>query len=165
MFCPQCKAEYRPGFTECSDCNVALVERWSRPVDAEDNEDDQPEVVFRAADIVEANLVRSLLEASGIEVYISDESHIVPVDGIVLAVPRTQEGSALDILRDYPANTDVPMGTLSQIEAEVDALPLAEQEDLLRHLTDRLRESKSQAASAPTQNTSKSSPDDDARKT
>ncbi len=27
MFCPQCKAEYRPGFSRCSDCEVDLVER------------------------------------------------------------------------------------------------------------------------------------------
>jgi hypothetical protein len=27
MFCPNCEAEYRPGFTRCSDCDVALVER------------------------------------------------------------------------------------------------------------------------------------------
>jgi hypothetical protein len=25
MFCPNCKAEYREGFTKCSDCGVALV--------------------------------------------------------------------------------------------------------------------------------------------
>jgi hypothetical protein len=25
MFCPECKAEYRPGFTRCSDCDVSLV--------------------------------------------------------------------------------------------------------------------------------------------
>jgi hypothetical protein len=25
MFCPQCQAEYRPGFTRCSDCGVDLV--------------------------------------------------------------------------------------------------------------------------------------------
>jgi hypothetical protein len=29
MFCPQCRAEYRPGFTHCSDCDVDLVERLS----------------------------------------------------------------------------------------------------------------------------------------
>jgi hypothetical protein len=27
MTCPQCYAEYRPGFTTCSDCNVALVDQ------------------------------------------------------------------------------------------------------------------------------------------
>jgi hypothetical protein len=26
VFCPQCKAEYRPGFTHCGDCDVDLVE-------------------------------------------------------------------------------------------------------------------------------------------
>jgi hypothetical protein len=26
MFCPQCNAEYRPGFTRCSDCGVDLVQ-------------------------------------------------------------------------------------------------------------------------------------------
>lgn len=26
MFCPQCNAEYRPGFTHCSDCDVDLVQ-------------------------------------------------------------------------------------------------------------------------------------------
>jgi hypothetical protein len=25
MFCPLCKAEYRQGFTACSDCHIALV--------------------------------------------------------------------------------------------------------------------------------------------
>ena len=27
MYCPECRAEYRPGFTRCSDCDVPLVER------------------------------------------------------------------------------------------------------------------------------------------
>jgi hypothetical protein len=29
MICPQCKAEYRPGFTRCADCGVELV--WEQP--------------------------------------------------------------------------------------------------------------------------------------
>lgn len=31
MFCPQCKAEYRSGFTRCLDCNVDLVEYPPEP--------------------------------------------------------------------------------------------------------------------------------------
>jgi hypothetical protein len=32
MFCPQCKAEYRQGFTHCADCDVDLV--WELPPEA-----------------------------------------------------------------------------------------------------------------------------------
>jgi hypothetical protein len=32
MYCPQCKAEYRRGFTRCSDCDVELVENYVEAV-------------------------------------------------------------------------------------------------------------------------------------
>jgi hypothetical protein len=32
MFCPQCKAEYRQGFTRCTDCDVELVEHYVEAV-------------------------------------------------------------------------------------------------------------------------------------
>jgi len=32
MICPECKAEYRPGFTRCADCDVDLV--WETPQEA-----------------------------------------------------------------------------------------------------------------------------------
>jgi hypothetical protein len=35
MLCPKCRAEYRPGFTRCSDCDVELVEELP-PVDPQD---------------------------------------------------------------------------------------------------------------------------------
>jgi len=36
MFCPQCRAEYRPGFTRCADCDVDLVNDLpAEPDDAE----------------------------------------------------------------------------------------------------------------------------------
>jgi len=37
MFCPQCKAEYRPGFTRCTDCDVDLVE--ALPITSETDEE------------------------------------------------------------------------------------------------------------------------------
>jgi hypothetical protein len=30
MFCPQCRVEYRPGFTHCADCDVDLVEEVTK---------------------------------------------------------------------------------------------------------------------------------------
>lgn len=31
MFCPECRAEYRPGFTHCTDCDVDLVTELPKP--------------------------------------------------------------------------------------------------------------------------------------
>ena len=36
MFCPQCGAEYRPGFVQCSDCLVPLVDRPREDPESED---------------------------------------------------------------------------------------------------------------------------------
>lgn len=47
MYCPECKAEYRPGFTTCSDCQVALV--ISLPVENSGAEIDPSELVDEAS--------------------------------------------------------------------------------------------------------------------
>lgn len=63
MFCPECGAEYREGFTECSDCGVALVD--TKPAEAEHPEG--PFVtVFESADASLLPVVESLLDSAGI---------------------------------------------------------------------------------------------------
>ena len=46
MFCPNCRAEYRPGFARCSDCEVELVEILPppNPQDPELNENERPDL-------------------------------------------------------------------------------------------------------------------------
>ena len=67
MFCPQCKAEYRVGFTRCSDCGVALVNRLPA---------EPPRLVESPAELVvvrtyqnrfEADVAKTALDAAGIE--------------------------------------------------------------------------------------------------
>jgi hypothetical protein len=48
MFCPQCKAEYRQGFTRCSDCDVELV--YALPQDSEQQAADERGGEFAGGD-------------------------------------------------------------------------------------------------------------------
>ena len=74
MFCPKCGAEYRQGFAECSDCQVALVPDpppgSPAPIGPEDLED----IEFTAFTPANAGVIRSILEAEGIEYFLADEN-------------------------------------------------------------------------------------------
>ena len=60
MFCPLCKAEYRDGFTQCSDCHIPLA--------ASKQEADRQTVasVWKGGDKVAFELVLSALEQAEI---------------------------------------------------------------------------------------------------
>jgi hypothetical protein len=46
MICPACKTEYRPGFEQCADCKVPLVETLPQPAPpAADYAEARPEAV------------------------------------------------------------------------------------------------------------------------
>ncbi len=77
MFCPECKAEYRDGFTTCSDCDVelvdALVEPEPEPADADSEEIlaiENPVEIGRFLDVRQAEFAVSVLDGSGIKAYI-----------------------------------------------------------------------------------------------
>ena len=50
MFCPKCRAEYRDGFTRCSDCAVALVADPPplSPHDPDLRENERPDLARRS---------------------------------------------------------------------------------------------------------------------
>lgn len=69
-YCPECKYEYREGIIMCPDCSVKLVGSLSaenQPANETTNE--YLVSVFSTDSQIEANLVKGMLEASGIEVY------------------------------------------------------------------------------------------------
>jgi Putative prokaryotic signal transducing protein len=83
MFCPQCKAEYRVGFTRCSDCDVELVDHLPieklstapirRTFEADRFALEAELVVIRTyQNAIEADLAKSALEAAGIPTILSD---------------------------------------------------------------------------------------------
>ena len=69
-YCPQCGSEYRPGFERCPDCDEALVDDVPT-VSAEPRSSVptlvQREVVFSTGRRIDAEMVRGLLEAHGLD--------------------------------------------------------------------------------------------------
>lgn len=65
MYCPQCGAEFREGFTECSDCQVPLTNA-PPPVEAPEP-DMKLETIFETTDPGLLSVAKSILESAGVE--------------------------------------------------------------------------------------------------
>ncbi len=78
MFCPNCAAEYREGFTECSDCGVALVPE--RPP-SNQHPHDKLIAVFETTDVTLLPVIKSVLQSAEIPFFVrGDEAMgILPV--------------------------------------------------------------------------------------
>src|ERR1051326_1390180 len=72
MFCPECRSEYRPGFKECSECHVPLVE--TLPPIAEPTLEIEVVTGYRSTDPALTMLARSLLDSAGIPYTLNREN-------------------------------------------------------------------------------------------
>jgi hypothetical protein len=111
MFCPECKAEYRRGFTKCRDCDVELVDTLKEPehgrVESREFSDaDNPIEIARFLDIRQADFAVSVLEGSGIKAYLDQAftGNMVPYlmlgsGGIRLVVRAEDRERAIEILQ------------------------------------------------------------------
>jgi hypothetical protein len=106
MICPNCKAEYKAGFTRCSDCDVDLVDRLpSQPESPGHDEFPAYVPVTTAQGQLETGQIQSFLESNGIPSEIRGESfrtvYGLVVDGlgaVDVLVPKEQAATALDLL-------------------------------------------------------------------
>ncbi len=73
-WCPECGAEYREGFTRCSDCDVALTDAPPQPAEASAGAEWVTAASYRTVE--EAHLARGLLEENGIPATVVDR-HVV----------------------------------------------------------------------------------------
>jgi hypothetical protein len=100
MFCPQCKAEYLDGITECVDCRVPLVRTIPPEPDHSTNGFVRVLSTYNAADIA---IVKSILDDAEVSYYFDGEAFngVSPlIQPAVLYVARDQEEDARDALRD-----------------------------------------------------------------
>jgi hypothetical protein len=77
MFCPRCEAEFRSGFTLCSDCDVPLVDALPEaPVEAFDAQTDLGDLVplRKVSEPALLPVLTSLLESEDIPFFVQGET-------------------------------------------------------------------------------------------
>ena len=112
MFCPECRAEYRRGFTKCRDCDVDLVDSLAEPEpqqcggrSKEFLVDNRVEI-SRFLDVRQAEFAVSVLEGSGVEACIDQSfiGYIAPhymlgSGGVRLLVRAEDKERAIEVLQ------------------------------------------------------------------
>jgi hypothetical protein len=108
MFCPQCRTEYRDGFTECADCRVALV-----PALAIEVQNSAPDLVavFESSDSFTVGLAKGSLEDAGIPFWMLDDetgAHLalspVMFPSCQLLVNKDREAEARELLESLESS-------------------------------------------------------------
>ena len=106
MYCPQCRVEYRDGFTECSDCHVLLLAGTPPPEPADSFDPALGlAVVLETNDGIQLALAKGLLEDAGIPFFVLGQitTLIQDVDPYLhkwfrVQVPRDREAEARELL-------------------------------------------------------------------
>ena len=95
MFCPECHCEYRDGFLQCADCDVALVATLIEPAIDEAPAEEHSWVGFSVPDATVLATARSVLEGSNIPFHVVDEFSRKNVPQIVVPQARSEDVEAL----------------------------------------------------------------------
>jgi hypothetical protein len=99
MYCPDCRSEYRPGFTRCKDCDIDLVVEL--PVETKPEFVDLVEVLS-TADAGQITLVKSILDAEEIPYLAQGENFALARNiAVRFLVPRDYLDDAKDVLIDF----------------------------------------------------------------
>jgi hypothetical protein len=116
VYCPECRVEYRDGFTECSDCQVPLSAGTPAPEPAGPFDPSLDlVVVLETNDRIQLALAKGLLEDAGISFFVLGQiaTLVQDVDGFLnkwvqLQVPRDRETEARELLELLHAETIPP---------------------------------------------------------
>ena len=115
MYCPECRTEYREGFTECADCRVPLLP--GTPPAERDQFDPALDlvVVLDANDPVQLALAKGLLDDAGIPYFVLGRitTLVNDVDPLLrkwlrVQVPRDREAEAREVLEPLLSPETIP---------------------------------------------------------
>lgn len=110
MFCPSCKAEYKPGHTECADCGAELVHELPSEQSAKHRltpeDEDQASLVevFSTYSQADVMLVKALLNAEEIPYHLQGElfhGSGIYVTPVTLYVARSEADRVRETLKDH----------------------------------------------------------------
>ena len=99
MVCPQCRARYREGVVECSECHITLVDRL---------DDDGVDVLVQTGinNPIAIGLAASLLQEAGIPYFVMDQNSTAQQESgncfgwWSVRVPKEKEAEAREILQN-----------------------------------------------------------------
>ncbi len=109
MFCPQCKSEYRPGFTRCADCGVELVDRLpDEPHQVRERIPDNVKLVpvLQTEDQADIISIKMALDPEGIEYILQGETMMGfrRDDPVVLLVREDEVERVRELLKGIKLN-------------------------------------------------------------
>ena len=111
MYCPQCRAEYRDGFRECSDCHVALLvgSPPPKPPTHFDSSLD-PVIVMATNNAIQLAMAKGLLETAEIPFIALGQisSEPAPHEWVEIQVPRDFEAEARNVLAQILESEQAP---------------------------------------------------------
>ena len=114
MFCPNCKTEYRPGFTRCADCGSDLVDRLPeepRPILGGQASEAGLVPILRTYDQSDVLSIRMALDSEEIEYVLQGEtlSGFRRSDPVVLLVRQDDveraKGALAEVKLNYSSQT------------------------------------------------------------
>lgn len=116
MYCPQCRVEYRDGFTECSDCQVPLLAGTTPPEPANPFDPNLDlVVVLETNDGIHLALAKGLLEEADIPFFVLGQvaTLVQDVDPFLhkwvrVQVARDREAEARELLEGMPQAEATP---------------------------------------------------------
>jgi hypothetical protein len=103
MFCPDCKAEYIKGITECADCKVPLVEALPPDDEAAHNPDGKFVEILRTSNVADIALIEATLEPEGIDYFLQGEAmNALRADGppVILMVNAPDAERAAELVKE-----------------------------------------------------------------
>jgi hypothetical protein len=122
-FCPNCEAEYKPGFTVCPDCKINLVSELTPENKVHDTEKSDMIAFKSFGTPTEADMAQELLERNGVRSFVKGGSFSAwPTTGsqdIMLMVDERDMPEAIRIFETYFPSDSAPE-TESETEPETE---------------------------------------------